>query len=79
MSIKNPDLTAGYFPLDGGYLNRNGVAALIRTHGPLGLATMLYLACIACTHGGYEDGLVNTGSEAIAHALRAKRVTVWNA
>lgn len=73
---KNPDLASGYFPLDGGWFDRDYVAALILTHGALGPATMLYLACLACIHGGYEDGLVNSGRNAIALRLKADPVDV---
>jgi hypothetical protein len=68
---KNPDLSSGYFPLDGGWFERDYVAALILEHRALGPAVMLYLACLACTHGGYEDGFVNTGRNAISLALNA--------
>ena len=72
VSARNPDLTHGYFPLDGGWFDRDYVAALILTDGALGVATILYLCCEAATHGGYEDGLVNSGRNAIALRLCAK-------
>lgn len=76
MTPTNPDLTAGYFPLDGGWFARDYVAALILDHGALGPAVMLYLACLACTHGGYETGIVNSGRNALALALRASQADV---
>jgi hypothetical protein len=66
----------GYFPLHCGWFDRDGVSALIATHGPLGPATILYLCSLANQQDGFREGTVVSGCQGVAKALYAKAADV---